>query len=502
MAAASKIKPKLTLDYMRNESENKYFDRKSAQIHVGELAPHIAAFANAEGGTLVIGISDKKRTLEGINGCGEDKINKFISAPNDLCRPAPDYKEEFIEIINSEGKPDRLLLLHIEPCIDQVIRTLNDRTYLRVGDKSKEMLGDNLRNLEYSKGKRHYEDEIEEYATMEDLDEELLNEYKKRIGASDVDTVQVLRARSLIKVEGGKEQITNAAILLFAKNMLQFYRNCRIRFIRIDDREMKVGKNFNVVKDKNFDLPILRIVKEAKTFIADQLRTFTRQDSRSGLFVETPEYPEFPWVEGLINAVAHRDYAATGIYIKVTMFEDRLEIESPGKFPPGISLDNITTTRFARNILISRIMTEFEIVRELNEGVKKIYSDMEEAGLPKPEYVETANTVRLILRNNIDQRTAPIKSDFNKASEVTVETIRDKVKKEFEDVWEQLDETERQILTIIAEKGSVSKKELMKMSGKSSVTTHRKTTRLLKLSVIKINGNKKDKTHTFSINKK
>ena len=188
--------------------------------------------------------------------------------------------------------------------------------------------------------------------------------------------------------------------------------------------------------------------------------------------------------------------------MKVENDENQLEIESTGKFPPGIYLDNITTTRFARNILISRIMTEFEIVRELNEGVKKIYSDMEEAGLPKPEYMETANTVRLILRNNIDKRTAPIKSDFNKMSEGTVETIRDKVKKEFEDFWEQLDETERQILTIIAEKGSVSKKELMKMSGKSSVTTHRKTTHLLKLSVIKINGNKKDKTHTFSINKK
>ena len=123
-----------------------------------------------------------------------------------------------------------------------------------------------------------------------------------------------------------------------------------------------------------------------------------------------------------------------------------------------------------------------------------------EAGLPKPEYVETANTVRLILRNNIDQRTAPIKSDFNKASEVTVETTRDKVKKEFEDVWEQLDETERQILTIIAEKGSVSKKELVDVTGKSRNTIYIKVNRLIELSLIKINGNKNNKNHTFSLN--
>lgn len=83
---------------------------------------------------------------------------------------------------------DRLLLLHIEPSIEQVIRTSNDRTYLRIGDKSKEMLGENLRNLEYSKDSRHFEDELNQNAVLEDLDEELLEAYKKRIGADNVDT--------------------------------------------------------------------------------------------------------------------------------------------------------------------------------------------------------------------------------------------------------------------------------------------------------------------------
>ena len=61
---------------------------------------------------------------------------------------------------------------------------------------------------------------------------------------------------------------------------------------------------------------------------------------------------------------------------------------------------------FSRNKTISRVMTGFEWIRELNEGVKKIYSDMAEVRLPGPEYIETPNTVRLVLRNNIDVRTA------------------------------------------------------------------------------------------------
>lgn len=406
MSFFSKIDPLLTLEFITTESENKYFDRKSGQVRASELAPHISAFANADGGTLVIGISDKKRTLEGIDSCGDEKINEFINAPKDCCRPMPRYREEFIDIVNEAGRPDRILLLHIEPSVDQVIRTSNDRTYLRIGDKSKEMLGENLRNLEYAKGSRHFEDEINENASIEDLDERLLDAYKKRIGADGIDTHQVLMARGFIQKRDGAEYLTNAAVLLFAGNIMKFNMNCRIRFIRVDGREMQVGANYNVVKDKSIDEPILRLVDAAKAFIADQLRVFTRQEHGSGRFVESPEYPEFPWFEGIINAVAHRDYAASGQFIKVSMFDDRLEIETPGRFPYIVTADNISYTRFSRNKIISRVMTEFEWVRELNEGVKKIYSDMDDAGLPAPEYIETPNTVKLILRNNIDERTA------------------------------------------------------------------------------------------------
>lgn len=103
------------------------------------------------------------------------------NAPKDCCKPMPAYKEEFLDIINSEGKEDRLLLLHIEPSIDRIIRTTNDSTFLRIGDRTRELKGDDLRNLEYSKSTRHYEDECNMDVNIDDLDEELLNEYKKKL---------------------------------------------------------------------------------------------------------------------------------------------------------------------------------------------------------------------------------------------------------------------------------------------------------------------------------
>ena len=447
MDAGSRINPLLTIEYMQSEGENKYFDRKSSQIRVVDLAPHICAFANADGGTLAIGISDKEKSIEGINSCGDEKINAFINAPKDCCRPMPRYKEEFVDVTNEKGEADRILLLHIESSKDQVIRTSNDRTYLRIGDKSKEMLGENLRNLEYAKGSRHFEDEFSAYATIDDLDEELLTAYKERIGAENLSTEQVLQARGFVQTHDGRVLLTNAAVLLFAKNIMQFYPNCRVRFIRIDGKELQVGANLNVVKDKSIDLPILRIIDEAKRYISEQLRVFTRQDIASGKFIETPEYPEFPWLEGVVNAVVHRDYAMTGAYIKVSMYDDRLEIESPGCLPDVVTVDNIRDTRFSRNPKISRVLTEFGYVRELNEGVKKIFSDMEEAGLPEPTYRDSANSVRLVLKNNAENKTLAPNKSIN------------------ESINESLNVDEETILGLIVAKPEISQREMCEKTG-------------------------------------
>ena len=400
-----------TEKYLTTEHENKYFDRKSAKIKPSDIADLISAFANAEGGTIAIGISDKKKTLEGINSFGEDKINSFINAPKDYCKPMPDYREEFLDIVNENGEPDRLLLLHIRPSVDQIIRTTNDSTFLRIGDKTREVKGTDLRNLEYSKNTRHYEEECNTDAEIEDLDEGLLAEYKHRIGADEIPIYQVLKARGFIRRIHGEEKLTNAAVLLFASTVTQFFSNCRIRFIRYDGTSAEVGTRMNIIKDVNIEEPLPRLIEKAKQFMSIQLREFTALDPKTGLFRTQPEYPEFAWLEGIVNAVTHREYAMTGNYIRVTMYDDRLEILSPGRLPNLVTVDNIRETRFSRNPQIARVLTEFGLVRELNEGVKRIYADMAEQNLDAPIYTENEQAVTLILKNNIEKRNVKDKED-------------------------------------------------------------------------------------------
>ena len=159
MPVSSAINRMLTLDYILHEKENKYFDCKSAQIKPSDLAPLISAFANADGGTIVIGVSNTTRTLEGINFVGQDRINDFISAPKDFCRPMPRYQKEFLDVVNVNGAADRLLLLHIQESTGQIVRNIQERVWLRIADRTKELHGDDLKNLEYAKSTRSFEDE-------------------------------------------------------------------------------------------------------------------------------------------------------------------------------------------------------------------------------------------------------------------------------------------------------------------------------------------------------
>ena len=481
----SSYNPFLTLEYMQTEHENKYFDRKSAKIKPSDLAPLISAFANAEGGTIVIGISDKTLEIEGIHQYGMDKVNEFIAIPKNGCKPMPQYNEEFLNVINSKGEEDQLLLLHIQPCVDQIVRTINDSTYLRIGDKTKELKGDDLRNLEYAKSTRHFEDEINRDASIEDLDEELISEYKEKLDASHLPTEQVLKARAFIKSQDGNNYLTNAAVLLFAKNISQFYPNCRVRFVRYDGNSAQVGTRMNIIKDKNIECNILKLIDETRLFISSQLREFTALDPLTGKFKTVPEYPEFSWLEGIVNTVTHREYGMSGRYILVTMFDDRLEIKSPGKLPNIVTVDNIKDTRYARNPRISRVLTDFGWVRELNEGVKRIYSDMADFFLDEPEYSEPEYSVKLILKNNIVMRNIRQESRLERI--ITPE------------IWQQLDELEKSILTYLASRKTVTRAELCTFTSKAPNTISARLNHLIRLNIIKRNGSKYDPKQTYEM---
>ena len=471
----SKYDTRLTLKYITTERENIIFDRKSAMCKPSQLAEDISAFANAEGGAIIIGINDNGE-LDGINNLSTDKLNNLIDAPRSACKPMPKYDYEFMPIVNKEGKEDRLLLLHIQSAHKVIIRTTKDDTFLRIGDRSVPMKGDNLRQLEYQKQLQKFEEELCDYASVADLDQDLITQYKESIDASSIPTEQVLEARGMIR----QGKLTHAAVLLFAKNVRQFYQNCRVRFIRYEGDSALQGTKLNIVKDKIIEAPILKLIDQAKSFIGTQLREFTALNPLTGKFDTTPEYPEFAWQEGLINAITHREYAMCGDYIRVNMFDDHLIIESPGKLPHPVTPKNIRTTRSSRNPIIARVLTEMGWVRELNEGVKRIYADMAELYLNPPSYKEDgeSGSLRLILRNNILVRHARFKDKA--IQQVGI------------DAWEQLDDLERSIVIYMAHVTKVRTSELVRHTQYSANTIQKRLTHLKDMGIIYSYGRLRD----------
>ncbi len=121
----SKINPRINLDYLKNEKENLYFDRKKAKISLQDLANEIASFANSNGGLIAVGVTNDGK-IEGFNEVGNDKLNECQKVVTNYLKNTPKYKIELIDIQNEKGEKDNILLFHIEPELNYIIRNNKD----------------------------------------------------------------------------------------------------------------------------------------------------------------------------------------------------------------------------------------------------------------------------------------------------------------------------------------------------------------------------------------
>lgn len=388
-----------SISYYVKTKENQYFDRKSARIKPLEILKHLVAFSNSEGGQLVIGIEDDG-TITGFKNKNCHGMDEFINISLTELKETPIIPLiDKIPVINCNGQKDEILVFTVSISSNRVIKCNDNNVYLRQYDRTIKLNAEQIIQLQYDRGQRYFEDEIVEGATLDDLDENLINEYKRKMGVENIKIVNLLKARSLMI----NEKLTNACILLFGNNPTKFLPQAKLKVVKYNGVKALFGEEINIIKDKTFDGSIIDIIRKSKEFISNILRDFQYLD-KDGRFKVVPEYPEFTWVEGIVNALSHRNYSIRGDYIKVIIFEDRLEILSPGLLPNIVSLENILYQRYSRNPKIARILTEFGYVKEMNEGVKRIYSEMEKYNLKEPKYSEPGYNVLLTLENNIVNR--------------------------------------------------------------------------------------------------
>lgn len=472
----SKINSLITYEYLANEPENLYFDRKRAKVSLQDLANEIESFANANGGVIAVGVTEDGK-FEGFNTCGINKLNDCQKVVSGYLKPAPVYKSELVSIKNIKGEDDKILLFHIDPVMGYIVRNNKDEVFVRQGDLSIKLTSDQIRSLEYDKRERDFESEILIDSSIADVDEDIAELYKEKIG-SEVSIEDTLKARGFLQERHGEFHLTKAGMLLFGKHPTNYLPGARVRVLKFEGINLQVGTEMNIIKDRTFDSCLYKTIKQARDFINSQLREFTSLNP-NGIFETVPEYPEFAWYEGLVNAVTHRDYSNNGEYITIKLYDDRLEIYSPGRLGGFVTIDTMTTKRYSRNPQISRTLNELGIVRELNEGVKRIFSEMQSFYLKEPIFTEPDKySLLLTLDNNVVMR-----SKRKEESMLSDNAIQNK--------WNELNYAERKVLMAINDKGEITSEEVAKIINRGRTTAVKMLNKLIDMDLIVWNGTSK-----------
>lgn len=458
----------MDLTKLQYGNEGQTLDRKRASIEPKKVAEQISGFANAEGGVLVIGIEDNGE-ITGFKYPKSKPIESYIEAPHVFLARFPKYKVKRVPVINFKGETDELLLFMIEPSYESIISLKDESVFLRVNDKCKRQSHSQITQLEYDRGARKFEEELVEYSSIDDVNEEIVDEFRQLLGTT-VSTEKLLRARGFLR--DGK--LTVAGLLLFSDNIMAFMPSARVRFMRYEGVKAESGTRLNVVKDVTFDKALPVAIREAEAFIETQLRDFTFL-GKDGRFVTLPEYPKYAWFEGMINAIVHRRYDNQGDHIRIKMFDDRLEIYSPGALPASVTLENIKEERYSRNPKIAAALTQYKWVRESNEGVGRIYQEMNEYFLDDPIYEEPNDSaVQLTLKNNILARKD---RETGRVSDIITHEI-----------FSELNEQEEIIVRHLYNSGSLTASEVAQIINRTSRTARLRLNSLVQKGLVTVHG--------------
>lgn len=467
----------MTIQEITTCKEGQTFDCKSIQIDPKALAVPIVAFANADGGVIAIGVSDKTRKIEGIDQHTE-KLNELLRVPFDFCNPSVPVTCSYLPCTDKDGNENRILLMEI-PASSSLHTNQADEAFMRVGDKSRKLTFDERVQLMYDKGERYYEDTAVYGATIDDIDMDAVADYAKMVGYGKSPLQYLRENNGFVRTnKNGEEDVSTACILLFGKYPQKFFPRARTRFIRYEGVDEKVGAEMNVIKDVTFEGTILNQVKKTIEFIETQVRehTFLGQHAQ---FVTKRDYPEFVIQEMTVNACCHRAYNIKGTEIQIKMFDDRLVFESPGKLPGQVKPNNIRHTHFSRNPKIAAFLKAYHFVKEFGEGFDRICREQEANGANVPSFRTDEFILKITVpkvAENIQKQTGKVTENGRKVAEKVAENhikVTEKLKEKAAALGETLTANRIKILELMIENPYISRADLAKNVGISETSIYR-----------------------------
>ncbi len=366
---------------------------------IDTLAETLVAFANSDGGAIVIGVSEAGKITGDVYA---DEVEAALRAAVRQCRPPVEARWH-----QAAAKDD--LAFAIVVARSPELHSLADgRVLVRAGAKNRPLSGDQIRLLAATKSTGEFEAETAPGAQREDLDDEIIAEFlekwqerQHREWKREVD--DLLKQVGALNDAG---QPTIAGVLLFARHPQAFLPQSGLTFVKFVGTEPR-GESGQPGYGRREEITghLARIIQRTWEVVGEEMRigAVVKGLERE----ERAEYPISAVREALVNAVAHRDYRLGGRRIEVRMFTDRLEIVSPGGLPGFITVDNIVEEHFSRNPRLVTGLYQWGYIEELGLGVDLMIEEMVRAGHQPPDFRDTPYSFTVTLKNRLEREPMP-----------------------------------------------------------------------------------------------
>jgi ATP-dependent DNA helicase RecG len=378
---------------LATRQEDHFFDRKAAAIKGAKLQKIAVAFANADGGEVFVGITDEKDETDPnkrwIGAPTIEDYNQHIQALTEV-QPALPMELTFIK---ADGQHTYVLKIQIEKS-QAVHKTSDGSVYERKGAQSLPVTDPaRMTALSFAKGAVSYEDYSVDSAIAEDIvDSPRLGEFLADYSPSS-DPLELSLNKNLIDRKTFKPKV--AGLMLFAVDPASLMpKKCSVRIIRYETKEDDPERDHlgPIESVEGALYPLIHETVERVTAIMSAISVWTTDGPKAMSYP-----PETLW-EIVVNALIHRDYSMSDD-VQILIFDNRIEILSPGRLPAFVTKENILDVRYARNPRIVGMLSRYKTPpnKDIGEGLNTAFQKMKEWRLRSPDVQDEGNYVRVVI---------------------------------------------------------------------------------------------------------
>ena len=340
------------------------------------IAKEICAFANANGGEILVGVRDDGK-IKGLN-----INNNLKSQIQDLARNMDPSLNIVIDYVES------VLIIKVPEGADKPY-SANGKFYLRYGPNSQQLSRGEIKSFFQEEGHVLFDEKPNLLFKLDkDFNNTKFNEFLEKAQISPLlGRKQILENLYLLK----NARLKNAGVLLFCFNVAKFFSQAKITCV------LYQGKTkYKILDRKDFESDLHSNYYNAIVYLQSKLNT--EYIIKGGPREEKLELPEDALREAVLNAIAHRNYFVAGANIQIEIFSDRVEITNPGGLVKGLSRKNLGKKSLSRNNLLFGLMQRMGLVEKVGSGIIRMRKAMKEYGLKPPGFDIDENWFTIIFK--------------------------------------------------------------------------------------------------------